>query len=209
MNRNKNESGRSMVEMLGVLAIIGVLSVGGIAGYKAATEKIMVNKVSNIIQRYSLSIDEAENEDSPLNNICAMGNDDYDCKKEKYAVLCARYFGDAYCSKFDLHAWGMYTIPGTESYWGAHFYQAYLAIDHDEEYYRTLLFIDLPDSVCEKLIPTLSQYERVVGVMPYCGSHCQRRNITLKNFDDAAQNKLLCQGRDGGTKSANLQVIFQ
>ena len=29
----KNESGRSMVEMLGVLAIIGVFSVGGIAGY--------------------------------------------------------------------------------------------------------------------------------------------------------------------------------
>ena len=32
----KNESGRSMVEMLGVLAIIGVLSVGGIAGYTTA-----------------------------------------------------------------------------------------------------------------------------------------------------------------------------
>ena len=31
----KNESGRSMVEMLGVLAIIGVLSIGGIAGYTA------------------------------------------------------------------------------------------------------------------------------------------------------------------------------
>ena len=30
----KLESGRSMVEMLGVLAIIGVLSIGGIAGYK-------------------------------------------------------------------------------------------------------------------------------------------------------------------------------
>ena len=29
--RRKNESGRSMVEMLGVLSIIGVLSVGGIS----------------------------------------------------------------------------------------------------------------------------------------------------------------------------------
>ena len=28
-----SDSGRSMIEMLGVLAIIGVLSVGGIAGY--------------------------------------------------------------------------------------------------------------------------------------------------------------------------------
>ena len=32
MYKNINESGRSMIEMLGVLAIIGVLSVGGIAG---------------------------------------------------------------------------------------------------------------------------------------------------------------------------------
>ena len=31
-----SESGRSMVEMLGVLAIIGVLSVGGVAGYNFA-----------------------------------------------------------------------------------------------------------------------------------------------------------------------------
>ncbi|MBQ8870865.1 MAG: hypothetical protein IJ019_05770, partial [Alphaproteobacteria bacterium] len=38
------ETGRSMVEMLGVLAIIGVLSVGGIAGYSKAMSKYKVNK---------------------------------------------------------------------------------------------------------------------------------------------------------------------
>ena len=38
------EHGRSMIEMLGVLAIIGVLSVGGIAGYSKAMEKYKVNK---------------------------------------------------------------------------------------------------------------------------------------------------------------------
>lgn len=42
--KNINESGRSMVEMLGVLAIIGVLSVGGIAGYSKAMSKYKVNK---------------------------------------------------------------------------------------------------------------------------------------------------------------------
>ena len=36
--------GRSMIEMLGVLAIIGVLSVGGIAGYSKAIEKWKINK---------------------------------------------------------------------------------------------------------------------------------------------------------------------
>ncbi|MCQ2734671.1 MAG: hypothetical protein MJ212_01810 [Alphaproteobacteria bacterium] len=39
-----NEFGRSMIEMLGVLAIIGVLSVGGIAGYSKAMQKYRVNK---------------------------------------------------------------------------------------------------------------------------------------------------------------------
>ncbi len=41
----KNESGRSMVEMLGVLAIIGVLSVGGIAGYTIAMRKYKANEL--------------------------------------------------------------------------------------------------------------------------------------------------------------------
>ena len=43
--RGTNPLGRSMIEMLGVLAIIGVLSVGGIAGYSKAMEKWKVNKL--------------------------------------------------------------------------------------------------------------------------------------------------------------------
>ena len=62
MNLLKNtQSGRSMVEMLGVLAIIGVLSVGGIAGYSKAMNKFKINKtadqvsmlISNIKKSYS------------------------------------------------------------------------------------------------------------------------------------------------------------
>ncbi len=44
MKNNLNEKGRSMIEMLGVLAIIGVLSVGGIAGYSKAMMKYRINK---------------------------------------------------------------------------------------------------------------------------------------------------------------------
>ena len=40
-----NESGRSMVEMLGVLAIIGVLSIGGIAGYTIAMNRYRANEI--------------------------------------------------------------------------------------------------------------------------------------------------------------------
>lgn len=44
-----NEKGRSMVEMLGVLAIIGVLSAGGLAGYSKAMFQHRVNETINVV----------------------------------------------------------------------------------------------------------------------------------------------------------------
>ncbi len=49
-NIHSQESGRSMIEMLGVLAIVGVLSVGGIAGYTQAMNKFKVTKATDQIQ---------------------------------------------------------------------------------------------------------------------------------------------------------------
>ena len=43
------EKGRSMVEMLGVLAIIGVLSVGGIYGYTVAMRSNRVNEIVHAV----------------------------------------------------------------------------------------------------------------------------------------------------------------
>lgn len=51
-----NESGRSMIEMLGVLAIVGVLSVGGIAGYSKAMAKFKTNKVIDQVNMVSTNI---------------------------------------------------------------------------------------------------------------------------------------------------------
>ena len=51
-----NESGRSMVEMLGVLAIIGVLSVGGIAGYSKAMSKFKLTKAQDQITMALMNI---------------------------------------------------------------------------------------------------------------------------------------------------------
>ena len=48
-NKNIVQQGRSMIEMLGVLAIIGVLSVGGIAGYSKAMERYRINETINQI----------------------------------------------------------------------------------------------------------------------------------------------------------------
>ena len=53
MKTMQNETGRSMVEMLGVLAIIGVLSIGGIQGYTFAMNKYRANNVLNEINMAS------------------------------------------------------------------------------------------------------------------------------------------------------------
>ena len=51
-----SSSGRSMVEMLGVLAIIGVLSVGAMSGYAKAMLKYKLNKQSEQINYLFSSI---------------------------------------------------------------------------------------------------------------------------------------------------------
>ena len=50
------QQGRSMIEMLGVLAIIGVLSIGGIAGYSKAMTKYRVNKTADQISQLAQNI---------------------------------------------------------------------------------------------------------------------------------------------------------
>lgn len=56
MKLKKLESGRSMVEMLGVLAIIGVLSVGGIAGYSLSMRRHRANGVVDLVSKYALVV---------------------------------------------------------------------------------------------------------------------------------------------------------
>ena len=50
----KSQVGRSMVETLSVLAIIGVLSVGGIAGYSLSMRRHRANGVVDAVSKYAL-----------------------------------------------------------------------------------------------------------------------------------------------------------
>ena len=52
--KTKSQSGRSMVEMLGVLAIIGVLSVGGIAGYSLGMRRHRANGIADTVSKYAV-----------------------------------------------------------------------------------------------------------------------------------------------------------
>lgn len=64
-----NEKGRSMIEMLGVLAIIGVLSVAGLVGYQKAMTKHKINKtitqMATIVNNIRTAFVNAQNTEKP------------------------------------------------------------------------------------------------------------------------------------------------
>ena len=100
----KNESGRSMVEMLGVLAIIGVLSVGGIAGYRYAAKQMTLNEVSNILNYGFMSILEEDSiyeayrdEDGTMSmGSYAASSELTPYFAELYGLKCSEVGSDAY-----------------------------------------------------------------------------------------------------------------
>ena len=64
-------AGRSMIEMLGVLAIVGILSVGGIAGYSKAMEKF---KITKAVGEYNMLVQGLVEHLSDLKKLNAGGN---------------------------------------------------------------------------------------------------------------------------------------
>ncbi len=79
------ETGRSMIEMLGVLAIIGVLSVGGIAGYSKSMEKFKVDKA---VSEYSYLIQGLLEHITEIQNLSSAGetNQNYDIANVVFAT---------------------------------------------------------------------------------------------------------------------------
>ena len=89
-----NENGRSMVEMLGVLAIIGVLSAGALKGYSDAMFKYKMNKTidiyTHILQRF------AELDEKGLGKRIEIGLDNTDLVKYGFLDECQQE-GDESC----------------------------------------------------------------------------------------------------------------
>lgn len=55
-SKNNLENGRSMTEMLGVLAVIGVLSIGGILGFRLGINKWRANELVSEINMRSVTL---------------------------------------------------------------------------------------------------------------------------------------------------------
>ncbi|MBO6281173.1 MAG: hypothetical protein J6N49_01435 [Alphaproteobacteria bacterium] len=86
MIKSSNESGRSMIEMLGVLAIIGVLSVGGIAGYSKAMMQYKINKTADQITQIVGNVRTLFASQKSYNITC-VNSSDSGCKIIKKAHL--------------------------------------------------------------------------------------------------------------------------
>ena len=54
----QKQFGRSMIEMLGVLALVGVLSIGGIALYRRAVNNHHANTILDDVNRFAFVITE-------------------------------------------------------------------------------------------------------------------------------------------------------
>ena len=65
----ENESGRSMVEMLGVLALMGVLAIGGVMGYRWAMTKYQANETFNELRRRVIVHSQQSITGSPLTQV--------------------------------------------------------------------------------------------------------------------------------------------
>ena len=111
MIENKNmQSGRSMIEMLGVLAIIGVLSVGGIAGYSKAMMKFKVNKTVDQVTQIATNI-----------RTLFGGQRDYSKLNDKVIIkglLMPDEMMTAASTADDITAAGTYAAPYYENAWG-------------------------------------------------------------------------------------------
>ena len=74
---SKKQTGRSMIEMLGVLAIVGVLSIGGIALYRRAVNNHHANTILDDVNRFAFVITEhggyPEGEDIPKSDFKESG----------------------------------------------------------------------------------------------------------------------------------------
>ena len=91
------QCGRSMIEMLGVLAIIGVLSVGGIAGYSKAMETYKINKLKQAITEIVANTRTLYASQNPQNKYKSL---DYSTAKNAGILTVDLHNSDIYPSLF-------------------------------------------------------------------------------------------------------------
>ncbi len=135
------QSGRSMIEMLGVLAIVGILMAGGIAGYNSAMQSRKVNAFVQKVQyiahetRFALKgkYQDLTNIDQLVDAEVISANDKVDPFGGNFVVKKSSILGDNYfviihdgtqipveaCVKLLRTDWG-----SSDTFWGVGFSRA-------------------------------------------------------------------------------------
>ena len=162
-------TGRSMVEMLGVLAIIGVLSVGAIAGYSKAMMKYKLNKqaeqlstVINAVATYGLQIKSNPvpvGSSSRISIIPALNKLNY-IPKEMLKNNQNDYIYDVFNSQIELGS-GYYNKPGWLS---------------SKYYSSVLIFLDNGKSshdvkICQNVLNTVRESRDSIWYIELISAH--------------------------------------
>lgn len=99
-----SESGRSMVEMLGVLAVMGVISIGVVAtGFRLARDQMRANEARDLINYLVLGIDQEIQNDTELSCCVSGATQAGNCpnpvdKSEITDQICQRYLPPHLCT---------------------------------------------------------------------------------------------------------------
>ena len=131
------QRGRSMIEMLGVLAIVGVLSVGGIAGYSKAMMEYRINKT---IEQITLIAGNVRTFFAPQGNYDGLSS---------YSET-----GKAIIKKAKLVPDEMWDSNNINDVWGNSFYLVSAnksASDGQDKKSFEISFLNLPVEACIKL----------------------------------------------------------
>ena len=168
MKTLQNETGRSMVEMLGVLAVIGVLSIGGIQGYTYAMNKYRANNVLNEMNIASLHL---------ATTLLSSRN------AQKMIAL-----GEPYDS-------GMITHEAYPFDYGCGNYDSEERACHQEETGYWTKISDVPEKVCQQLLSEAKYLPNIVeqrlnGVAVEDGTGCGENNEIMLLFNADGSGEL-------------------
>ena len=209
-------TGRSMVEMLGVLAIIGVLSVGAIAGYSKAMMKYKLNKhaeqmntLINAVARNVHSFDNIKTGKNLTEIMVKMGEIPTEMVKGNNSAYIYDIFGQAW-SVFIGSGSNHPVYLSTYNDWGSSSSSVLSSKSADNlAICRNMLITAKENSANIYVLATASgklDNNRNVQVL-YGDAHCGYGNTCLKNItlDDIYR---ICTSHTGASKSVVFEIVW-
>ena len=209
-------TGRSMVEMLGVLAIIGVLSVGAIAGYSKAMMKYKLNKhaeqmntLINAVARNVHSFDNIKTGKNLTAIMVKMGEIPTEMVKGNNSAYIYDIFGQAW-SVFIGSEYSHHVYLSTYNDWGSNGSSVLSSKSADNlAICRNMLITAKENSANIYALVTASgklDNNRNVQWL-YGDAHCGYGNTCLKNItlDDIYR---ICTSHTGASKSVVFEIVW-